>query len=166
VASAKTPTGTGTITCTTFTATITFKPALVPGTATSPKDTEKSSGSVISSCSTSPSGGPTSASKVKEKPTKFSSNACSQLEASSTGASFTISWPGLKPSKVTFSGATNTSTGYKLTDGTVTGSYPTSGGASATINIAPASETAASNCVEGKGGSLSSLTISGGSMTL
>jgi hypothetical protein len=156
----------GTIKCTSFTGTVTFKPPLVPGTATTTKEKETSSNSTLGSCVTTPSGGPASASGVKEKPTKLPSNACSALEStSSTGASFTIAWPGISASKVTFTGASQTSTGYSLSGGTVKGSYATTN-ATATIVIAPASITAISNCISGKGGAITSISITGGSMNL
>jgi hypothetical protein len=158
---------TGTITCKSFTGIVAFKPPLVPGTATSPSDKETASKSSVSGCTTTPAGGPTSATSVKEKPTKLSSNACSTLEhTSNAGATFTLKWPGgIKPSTVTFTGASQTSSGYSLSGGTVKGSYATTS-ASANIVIAPSSINAISTCIGGHGGSISSITISGGSMTL
>jgi hypothetical protein len=166
VASAKTPTLKGTITCTSFTATVNFNPPLVPGSATSKKDTETSSGSTLGGCTSSTTGAPASAVSVAQKTTKLKSNACSALSsASDTGASFTIDWPGIKASKVKFTGAGTTSTGYSLSGGIVKGSFATTS-ASANIVIAQDSINAISACDQDEGPSIPSITISGGSMTL
>jgi hypothetical protein len=158
-----------TITCTDLTATITWTPPLVPGTATSKTTQIAFNNPTVSGCTTNPKSSVTAATSVTATAslTKHG-NSCSSL-TSTTGAptkyTFVINWNGGGgTSTVTFKGShTNTSPPFfYLSPGKSTGSYPSKiAYAKAVPNAAGAA--AVASCVEDSGkGDVSSVTVTSG----
>lgn len=172
VASAKAKGATPTISCSSLTATITWNPALVPGTATSPTTQITFSNVALTGCTTTPSSSVTAASSVKATASKTThGNSCSSL-ISSTGKpttyTFVITWNGGGgTSKVVFQGSSTSTSppGFSLANGKATGAFK-SKTASATANLDSNGATAITNCVAGSGKSVSSVTVDGGSVSL
>ena len=167
VAAAKKPTP-PTISCNSLTTTITWTPALVPGTATSKTTQITFSNSAVSGCTTNPASSVTAATSVTAKASLTThGNSCSSL-ISSTGKpttyTFTVDWNNNGgTSTVTFKGShTNASPPYfYLSPGKSKGSYPSKTAyAKAVPNAAGAA--AVAECVEGSGKGVSSVTITGG----
>jgi len=169
VASAKS--ATGTVTCTGMTASITFTPALVPGTATSKKESTTITNGQLTGCTGSAAGSTVTSGTLVAKPIKGKSNSCTSF-ATSAGTSkfsFTITWNGNGgSSKASFVGANfNTSppVGFTLSNGKVTKSFATTS-ATDTADLDSTSTTNITNCVtDTSSASVAGLTISGGSAT-
>ena len=156
--------GKGTVTCTSTTATVNFKPPLLPGGTSKEKSTV--TGIALTGCS----GGNTATKETIKISGGTTTNSCSAF-ASNTGLdtiSLTVKWSGVSPTKVKFpAGSVSVApgdTGFNASGGKATGSFPTTS-ASFDVTIAPAGITALTNCIGGSG-SVSSLQITGGSSSL
>jgi len=173
VASAKKPPA-ATISCTSLTATVTWNPKLVPGTATSKTTQITFSGVGVSGCTTDPASSVTAATSVTATATLTKhGNSCSSLIGTTTGPptkyTFVIVWnSGGGTSTVKFVGSTTVTSpkpGFELSKGKGTGAYPTKT-ASALANPNSAGASALTECVGGVGPGVSTVTVTGGNVSL
>jgi len=161
-----------TISCTGLTATITFTPPLVPTTSSagySKKDTTTISGETISGCTTSPASSVTgSTSATATIPPGKSGNTCAGFGAAAAKSKFTFvtNWNnsgGTSTAKFKGSTVTTSPPGFALTKGKVSGAYA-SKAATVQANLNSASTANFAAC-EGGSGTVSTLTISGGTFS-
>jgi hypothetical protein len=171
VASASKPATTPSISCKSLTTTITWTPALVPGTATSSTTQIKFIKPKVSGCTSTPKSAVTAATSVTATASLTThGNSCSSLEHSSgapTKYTFKVKWKGGGTSTVTFEGSsvvTKPKPGFALKEGTATGAYP-SKSASAVAYPNAAGATAVARCIAGSGKPVSSVTVVGGTFS-
>ncbi len=160
-----------TISCNSLTATVTWTPALVPGTATSKTDQISISNAAVSGCTTSSGPAVTAATSVTATAAKSSNgNSCSSLEATGgkpTKYTFSVSWNNGGGSSVfKFAGSTTETSppGFKLQNGKGSGSFKTKT-ATVVANLGSSSAAAIAQCIGGTGSPVSSVTVTGGSLS-
>jgi len=163
-----------TISCNKLTATITWTPPLVPGTATSKTDQITITNSALSGCTTSPTSTVTAATSVTATASKSKGgNSCASLSPSApagkpTTYTFTVGWNSNGgTSVIKFKGSktvTSPQPGFSLTAGKGTGAYATK---TAAITAYPNSAGAAAvaQCVAGSGPGITSVTVTSGNVS-
>ena len=161
-----------TISCKSLTATISWSPALVPGTATSKTTQVTISGATLGGCTTSSGPAVTAASTVTATASKSKNgNSCSSLTASGgkpTKYAFSVAWNnGGGSSTIKFTGSSTSTSppSFILQNGKASGSFK-SKTAAVTADISSASAASVTQCVAGSGPGVSSVTVTGGSVSL
>jgi hypothetical protein len=164
-----------TITCKDLTATITWTPPLVPGTATEKTTQITFSNLSVSGCTTSPASTVSAATSLTATATLTKhGNSCESLSPSApssgppTKYTFVINWNnGGGTSTVKFSGSKTQASPpeFMLGPGKGSGSYKTK---AAAVTAAPNSTSAAAltKCITGTGPDLSTVTVTSGSVSL
>ncbi len=160
-----------TISCKSLTATISWNPALVPGTATSPTTQITLKDPKVSGCTTTPKSSVTTATSVKATASLTThGNSCRSLLVSTgtpTTYTFKITWKGGGKSTVTFQGSGTTTKpkpGFTLKDGKATGAYPSTK-ASANAYLSSISAAAITGCIADSGPPVSSVSVTSGTFS-
>jgi hypothetical protein len=160
-----------TISCKTLLATISWNPPLVSGTATSKTTQITIANASVSGCTTSPTSSVTSGAVAATASKSVNGNSCSSLTATGgkpTKYTFVITWNGGGgTSTVKFAGSTTNASppSFELSNGKGSGAFKTKT-AQAIADPNAAGAAAVSKCVTGAGGTVSSVTITGGSVSL